>query len=48
MEFVDSFGGLTLIFRYSQTILDMDSLDHQNFLIHLDLALHFRDQIPFM
>ena len=48
MKFVDSFGGLTPIFRYSQTIFDMDSLDHQNLLIHFDLTLHLRDQIPFM
>ena len=48
MKFVDSFDGLMRIFRYSQTILDMDSFDHQNLLIHFDLTLHLRDQIPFM
>jgi hypothetical protein len=48
MNLVDSFGGFASIFRYSQTILDTDSLDNQNLLIQLDLALHLRGQIVLM
>ena len=48
MKFVDSFGSLASIFRYSQTMLDTDSLDNQDLLIQLDLALHLRGQIVLM